>query len=177
MSAAERQKSARQDTRATCEARFGKCTFYANPPTPHVTGLSLVDTRIRERPDMHTRPHQPTCLLAPTCTSCCNPCALPYTVTPPPAPFLPPPHAPRPMPMCRLLRHSSERLPGAVSMLRLQNECIGGSALAALVLLWPGSPAAHTAWVRLTGVWQRSAGSQTLLGCHTCIQHSSSNTV
>lgn len=45
----------------------------------------------------------------------------------------------------------SERLPGAVSMLRLQNECIGGSALAALVLLWPGSPAATTAWVRLTG--------------------------
>ncbi|GIL55048.1 hypothetical protein Vafri_10701 [Volvox africanus] len=34
-----------------------------------------------------------------------------------------------------------ERLPGAYAMLRLQNLCIGGSALAALVLLWPGSVA------------------------------------
>ncbi|GLI67363.1 hypothetical protein VaNZ11_011542 [Volvox africanus] len=34
-----------------------------------------------------------------------------------------------------------ERLPGAYAMLRLQNLCIGGSAVAALVLLWPGSNA------------------------------------
>ncbi|GLC41594.1 hypothetical protein PLESTB_000698500 [Pleodorina starrii] len=36
-----------------------------------------------------------------------------------------------------------ERLPGAQAMLRLQNLCIGGSAAAALVLLWPGSTAAR----------------------------------
>ncbi|KAG2435780.1 hypothetical protein HXX76_006976 [Chlamydomonas incerta] len=34
-----------------------------------------------------------------------------------------------------------ERMPGCKLMLRLQNCCIGGSAAAALALLWPGSPA------------------------------------